>query len=431
MKKLTEEIKRMRNSSLAGNASWLFCGQGASMVCQALYFMLIARLLHSAEYGIYVGVLATVTIASQYSPLGSHSVMLRYVSADTALFSKYWGNVVYTTLGLGSALVIFFVCLGPHIASSYPRSLLFYVAASECLFVQLVLAAARVFQVFEKMRFTALLNLATSALRAILAGVLLWRLHHGTALDWAIASFAISALACVVSLILVTRFYGLPCFAPVLLKERAREGFVFALSYSTTGVYNDIDKAMLGHYGMNAANGIYTLAYRIVDSGSTPVISIQAAAFPRIFREGVKGIKKTAGFSYQIIKRTGPVSLVCALFIFVIAPAAPLFCGKAFTETANALRWLCILPFFRSFQLSGGDALTGAGHQSLRLAAQAVAAALNFTLNLYLIPRYSWHGAAWSSIATDGMLGLANWMAIFWLLRASRKALEAVELSST
>jgi len=36
-------------------------------------------------------------------------------------------------------------------------------------------------------------------------------------------------------------------------------------------------------------------------------------------------------------------------------------------------------------------------------------------LNIYLVPRYSWHGAAWASLATDGALGVMNWVALFLL----------------
>jgi O-antigen/teichoic acid export membrane protein len=56
-----------------------------------------------------------------------------------------------------------------------------------------------------------------------------------------------------------------------------------------------------------------------------------------------------------------------------------------------------------------GSALTGAGMQRLRTTSQLTAAIVNFLLNLWLIPEYGWHGAAWSSLATDGALSAMNW----------------------
>jgi O-antigen/teichoic acid export membrane protein len=99
----------------------------------------------------------------------------------------------------------------------------------------------------------------------------------------------------------------------------------------------------------------------------------------------------------------------------VASPVLPHLAGKGFSESVSAVRWLCLLPFFRSFQLSAGDAVTGAGYQKLRLGGQAVAAVFNFGTNLYLIPHYSWRGAAWSSLATDGLLAVVNWIILLWL----------------
>jgi O-antigen/teichoic acid export membrane protein len=57
------------------------------------------------------------------------------------------------------------------------------------------------------------------------------------------------------------------------------------------------------------------------------------------------------------------------------------------------------------------------GFQRYRTAAQFGASALNLLLNLWLIPRYGWLGAAWSSLVTDGGLGVANWFILQYLQR--------------
>jgi O-antigen/teichoic acid export membrane protein len=415
---IREEWEKIRRSSLARNAGWMFMGQGFSVLCQGAYFIFLGRLLGSAEYGIYVGAVAMASILSQYSPFGSHSVLLRYVSSDPKKFASYWANVLVTTVTLGSLLVAFLTLAGPHLAHSCSWPLLFCVGLGDCLATQLTVAASRVFQAFENMRITAALGMSVSFLRALIAGFMLWRLYRGTATEWALAALIVSSFAACIALVLVTRIYGPPALSIKLLRQRAGEGFVFALSYSTTGVYNDIDKAMLGHFGMNAANGIYTMAYRVIDVFTMPIYAVQGAVFPRFFRKGVEGAGSTAEFAVRIVKRTAPLALVCALVMLLSAPIIPYLAGKSFGESAMALRWLCLLPFFRSFQLSAGDAITAAGHQKLRLGSQTTAAAFNFCVNLYLIPLYSWRGAAWSSLATDGLLALFNWTVLLWLASA-------------
>ena len=64
--------------------------------------------------------------------------------------------------------------------------------------------------------------------------------------------------------------------------------------------------------------------------------------------------------------------------------------------------------------------MTGAGHQGLRTAIQIGIAVVNVVLCLWLIPLYSWQGAAAASIASDGLLALAVWMALYQLGRRGR-----------
>jgi O-antigen/teichoic acid export membrane protein len=83
---------------------------------------------------------------------------------------------------------------------------------------------------------------------------------------------------------------------------------------------------------------------------------------------------------------------------------------------------LCLIPVFRSVQTLTGAALTGAGFQTYRTVAQVVAAAFNFALNLYWIPRYGWQGAAWSSLITDASIGAMNWTIMRILIKKERSS---------
>jgi O-antigen/teichoic acid export membrane protein len=158
-----------------------------------------------------------------------------------------------------------------------------------------------------------------------------------------------------------------------------------------------------------------------------PLQSIVGAALPRFFREGVNGIAATVPMARQLLRRTALLGLGISAAMFLCAPIIPHLVGKSYAESVNALRWLCLIPFFRCFHLSAGDAIAGAGHQKFRLISQSIAAVGNLLLNLYLIPRYSWLGAAWASLATDGALGVMNWLALIYLSRRPARVLQTVE----
>ncbi len=186
------------------------------------------------------------------------------------------------------------------------------------------------------------------------------------------------------------------------------EGFGYSFASSTATAYNDIDKTMLSYYGMNAANGIYSMAYRIIDVATIPILAIREASMPRFFRSGLGGIRGAAPFAVVLLKRALPLGVLAAGAIFVTAPAVPRLAGSGFQETVSALRWLCLIPLFRSLHQMSGSAITGCGLQRYRTVSQMLAVGLNVGLNVWLIPRHGWLGAAWSSLATDGMLAIVN-----------------------
>ena len=414
---IRDQIRRIKGSTLARNAAWMFAGQGLSLVVQGLSFVILARLLGSGQYGVLAAAYALISMVSQYSAMGSGTLFMRYVSQDHSRFREYWGNILLSIAMLGTPLVLALHWGGVWLIGSASASVLVLLAIGDCLCLQLVACISQIFQTFEKMQITATLNLLTNFLRLLLAAGMLVVLHHATAWQWAIASLTISIIAVATAFATVMIKFGRPKFVFKLLLTRLGEGFIFAASGSTTSVYNDIDKVMLGHYGMTVANGIYAMAYRVVNICTMPMASIYAAAFPRFFREGLNGVRSTEPLARKLLKRTLVMAILGAVGMFVLAPLIPYLVGKGFSQSVAALRWLCLIPVFRSLHVSAADAMAGAGHQKYRFVSQFIAAASNFCMNLYLIPRYSWQGAAWASLLTDGGLAAMNWTVLLWLKR--------------
>lgn len=410
-------FQKMKSSTFARNAGWMFFGQGVSIVNQAVYFLLLARLLGVSEYGVLVGAGAAVSMVSQYSSLGCGFLFLRYVGPRHELFSRYWGSILSVTVIMGLLLTALLHFAGRTLLPATPVALLLSLALADCVCSQLTLCCGQIFQTYEKMRLTATLNMATNAARMVLAGCWLFGVGHATATLWAYTSLGISFCTATAAICIVLYRFGSPTLDLSLILSRLGEGLIFSVSGSTTSAYNDLDKAMLGHYGMNAANGIYSMAYRVVDIAYLPIRSIHAAAFPRFFRHGTEGLAATERYAKTILRKTIIIGLVVAVGMAVLAPLAPLCIGKSFAPAVSAIRWLALIPLFRCFHLSAGDAMAGAGYQRYRLAAQAILATANFGMNLYLIPHFSWQGAALASLITDGGLGVLSWTTLLLLRR--------------
>jgi O-antigen/teichoic acid export membrane protein len=186
-----------------------------------------------------------------------------------------------------------------------------------------------------------------------------------------------------------------------LARKRLSEGGGYSFAGSTQSTYNDIDKAMLSRYGMNEQNGIYTLAYRIIDMACTPVQAIDGAALPRYFKLNRIGFPAVLRSAKKLIPAAALTGLGVGICTVLAAFAIPHLVGRDFSEVVIAVRWLCLLPMLR-----------------YRTGGQVFVAVSNIGLNLWLIPRFGWHGAAWASLASDGALGMINISMLLWLRRA-------------
>lgn len=407
----------LRNNALAANAGWMLAGQGISIVAQAVYFLLIARVLGSAEYGIFVGSFALVSAFGSFSAFGSGMLIVRYVSANHEAYSEYWGNCILSVALSGVLCVSVISLVGPHLLHTQASGMLFMIAAADCIFAKLTDCAGRAFQAFEQLRITATFVSVTSILRLVAAFLLWTTLHRATAKEWAGAYFAVSFLVAAYATVSCIARLGMPRFRLGLLVQRFWEGIGFCFAGSTTAIYDDADKAMLTHYGQYAASGAYSAAYKILDVATLPIRSLHVAAFPRFFKAGVEGPSSTLAMACRILRRTILYALGAAIAMWALAPLLPMLVGKSFNDSTSVLRWLCLLPAIRSLHLSAGDAITGAGYQRFRTSSQFIVAGLNFALNLYLIPAFSWRGAAWSTLMTDGLLAIGNWTLLLWLQR--------------
>jgi O-antigen/teichoic acid export membrane protein len=402
----------------------MLLGQGLGYALRLAYFIVVARLLGVVNYGVVVGAFALVNLVSPYSSLGAGRVLIRYVSANHKLFSQFWANLLVVTVATSGVVMLVLHLVAPHVLDAASAAVVVTSAVAVCFCEQLTTGTTQVFQAFQDMRTAATLNQLTSLLRTLTALGLLVGFHRVTAAQWCLALMFSSIAAAAIGVATVTVKFGAPAFSFNVIRKHFGEGVEFAFGASTTSAYNDLDKAMLSHYAMDAANGIYSMAYRILDVAYVPIIAIQMAAEPRLFQLAGTNAHEALALGKRLLKKCVLVSLSVAVGLFVFAPLIPYVVGKGFGEGVSALRWLALIPAFRSVHAISGSALTSVGKQRYRTVTQLIAVALNFGLNLWLIPHYEWRGAAYASLATDGSLAAMNFSLFRLLQRKSRSSID-------
>jgi O-antigen/teichoic acid export membrane protein len=408
---------RMKTSSLLRDATHLSIGMSLRLIIQAGYFLLLARSLGPDAYGAFVSVVAMAGVLGPFSGMGAPNLFIKNVRSGKREAAVCWGNGILLIVLSGtlfSALVVglsylFQLKTGPFVVIAVCISDLVLMKVTEL--VGFGLAAS------NRMKQGSIQTVVISLLRLAGISALLLVVHQATLQRWVLVYLLTGVLAMTYALWGGSQVWGWPGIDLPALREDVAEGVFFSIGTSAATVYNDIDKIMLSKLSGLASTGIYAAAYRVIDVSLTPVRSIVAAAYPQFFQKGVRGMRATYPYALSLIARASMYGILAFAGLWIFAPVLPHVLGSKYDAVVPALRWLALLPFLRCFHLFFADALSGAGFQRLRTVIQVGVALINVGLNMVILPRYSWRGAAWTSLGCDGLLVIMFWCTALYCRR--------------
>lgn len=397
-------------SFLAKNTVWMTFGFAGRLLFLVAYFLIVARTLQSAEYGAFAGALALVTVFSPFVSWGTGNILIEHVSRQPDQFKNFWGMALSVTLL--SSFVLLIICFGTGALILSPAvavRLILPLALGMFLGDGITNLSGQAFQSFQKLGNTSIINFLSGLFRLISAILLLFLPILKSAQNWAILYMLSGFVPAMIGLIWVRIRLGWGSLRLSQMRGKWKEGFYFAVGLSAQGVYNDIDKTLLVRLSTDVISGVYSAAYRIMDATFIPVRALLASTYPRFFKKGENGIKETSSYALRLLPWTCLWGLVAMVGIILLSPLIPRFLGIEYSESSHVILWLSLIPLFRAGHYLAADSLTGAGYQSHRSLVQIAIAILNLALNLWLIPIYGWLGAAWSSLASDGILVICLW----------------------
>jgi O-antigen/teichoic acid export membrane protein len=409
---------RALSTRLGKNTMWALGGYGLRLFIQAAYFVIIARCLGAANYGAFIAVAALISAISPFAGLGSGNLLVKNVARNKSLLQAYWGNGLLMTISTG--LLLLAIVLGvsrallPH---SIPLIVVGLIGVSDLFFVKVLDLAAWAFQSREVLSHNAQLNVLISLTRLIGIAGLAFISSHSSVVTWSCVYLGGSIVAAIIAFFWITSKYGWPRLALRRIRPESLEGLYFSVGVCAQTIYNDIDKIMIARLASLEAAGIYTAAYRMIDVVFIPIRALLNAAYPEFFRRGAVGVEESVRYGRRLLLKAIAYPVLIFGLLLLVAPIVPHVLGSGFKEATSALRWLSLLPLLKALHYFVSDALAGSGHQGLRTFSQAGVALFNIFINLWLIPAYGWRGAAWSSLASDGLLALVLWMVAVRLCR--------------
>ncbi len=385
----------------------------STVVLSLLSIRLMTGYLGQEGFGKYATILAFFSFFTAIADLGLGSVTAREISRVGADEGKILGNIV--ALRLVSSIALFILS---------PLALLVFGYSSDVRVGILIAALAMVFStlsfvlnaIFQK-------NLAMDKVAMVeFLGKLL---QVGMIIIIVREDFGFLPVACtlVVSLafnsllaLFLSRRYATfkLHFDFPYWKEFLRNSFPMGVTAVITFAYFKMDTILLSLYQSNAHVGIYNVAYKVMENLIFFPSMLSGLILPLLSRFI---FTERARFE-EIADKTFKVFVLIVVPIVVatwfLAPSIiAIVSGGGFPESAPVLR---ILIFALGFIFFGSyfNMLLVVGNAQKKLMQTLIFAAIfNISLNVFLIPRYSYLGAAGTSLATEALVVLLTGFLVF------------------
>ena len=403
-----------RVKTIFKNMSWLLISQVIASVCGFIWTILMARYLGVNKYGIYGFAVSFTGILSILFDFGIGMHIVRHIATDYDSASKYLGNAIplksiFSVVGFVVILLILIIMKVDELTLIV--TLLFAIEQIIKKFVELMNAT---FQAFEEGKYQGIGN-------TILNLLLLLFIILSITTDLGLFGISISyILANIIALIylyyVLNKHITKPNyeFDKEFCKRVTLASIPFAATAILYSIYYSIDVVMLTHLVGNYATGIYNATYKLI-SVLTLFSSVYIAVIFPVMSKFFKNDDKMLLISFEkSIKYLMLIIIpIAASTVIYSSDIIYLFYGskyEAASSVLNILIWTVCLLF-----ISGAcNTLLNASHKEVTVSKiYAVAAIFNIVLNFFMIPYFSYNGAAITTVLSDILIVLIQFYVIY------------------
>jgi O-antigen/teichoic acid export membrane protein len=386
----------------------------ASNALTLLLFVLLARGLGVDRYGVFAAIVAASAILQAVAELGLHTLLTRTVArAPEAAWHELRGALArQAALILPAPLLIYaYMQVADIPAEAHLAGVLI---GASVWFRALKETVRGVCRGLGRFGLEALFNW-TERVGLLAAGFVVIALG-GSLTAVGVVFFCVRAVDFAVFLGAVRLQLRHPL--PV---ERPREATLlaalpFAVSNLMWSMYYQVDTALLSGLSTPRDTGIYGALYRFVDLVQVIPRLLIVVAFPVM---AVDWLRNRGRFHrlYRSLRSVITCAALPVLFVLAgwSAPIIRLVFGPAYVEGARALSWIMLGNYFAFHSLLMVQASQAAGRERALAAGLTLTVAINVVLNVLLIPRLGFRGAALATAVTEvtyaSILGWIAWRA--------------------
>lgn len=420
--------------SVGTNAALMAASRVASAVLSIVGVGILARSLGPASYGDWSIIIAVGTILHAVADWGLGAL----ASRDLARSGAREGEVLRAYVWLRAAVAIAAFAVGITASQAIPFSpaVRTGIAATSAFFISNSLSQIfiAVFQKHLAMQWVALADLTAKGV--FVAGVAALARPYGIA--GAVAALVVSGVVQFLILRWAVRFFAAPAGRPqaAWARRALSESWPMAISTSFILLYFKGDAILLSFLKPREDVAIYGLGYSVLENLIYFPAMFMGLMIPRLTRRLSHAPAAFRASLQRLFDLFWVAGLPIAVGLWFVSPAvAELLGGPAFRESAGVMAVLGVAILLIFFGNLFGSAVIVLGRQRAAVWSYVAGFMTMVAVNLALIPRLSYLGTAWATVATElvvtAFLIWVVWRSSgFWPLfsRAGRAAVAAAAL---
>lgn len=372
----------------------------------------LTRYLGSSGFGQYSTVLAFLYIFVVLADFGLYSICVREISRPQADEKKIVSNAFTIRLVLGLS---FFV-LAPLVGLLFPYNLDIKMGILIGAFGFWMMSNHQVlmgvFQKYLKMGRAALAELAG---RLVHLGLVVFFVQQQLGFLYLIGALVGGAVVNFVLVFLLTQKYVTIRldFDFVFWKKLLKESLPLGMASILTMIYFKLDTVMLSLFKPQADVGIYSLAYRILESLIFFSAMFVGLIMPLMSRYAVLDKAKFK----KITQKTLDILLIFVVPLVIVTfflsdKIIVLISGQQFILSAGVLNILIIATGVIYLAVLFSNMIISIKQQKILVYLYGLGALINVVANLIFIPKYSYYGAAATTLFTEIVVTAL----MFWVL---------------
>lgn len=383
----------------------------------------VAGQLGTGEYGKFIFAFAFPQLFSIIADFGLQGYYTKKISGDRESTRTYLGEMILLRMGLSVVAVVLAVGALMLTGHSQDTKTAVLIGVLSVLIAQTMITNAwTVFQAHEDVKYVAVSNILSRLTVALLSiGVL--KIGGGM-----LAVTSVYAVGYIIQVVYCFRVLLKEKWTPIFSVTRGDIAGIFkeALPFSLFGVFSflalSIDKTMISFLSGDDSLGIYNAASSLCTNSNMISLAVANAVFPTLVQSFQQNKIGDVNRKMQIILKWmlllgTPLALVIAfysrqiiLFIYHNASYEP----SVFV--LQILIWMLPVDLVSRVVRY---ALIAINREHSVTKYYGLGLLLNATLNLILIPRFSYVGAAWASMITQVFLLAAQGILYFSSLKMS------------